>query len=87
MLILSVEGHYYLYHYFAEALSRFHEGVEHMSQKSTYPSPEKSYLCNQDNCQGNSLNLPKRYFKVHLQYYHNVDVGFTEEKDLMGCSI
>jgi hypothetical protein len=64
-----------------------------MSKKSTYPSSEKNYLCNHEDCLGNALAhkpvlyLSKKYLKVHLQYYHNDDVGFTEEKDIWGCSI
>jgi hypothetical protein len=76
---------YYSTYYFTEAIAHIHEDVKHMSKNSTYLSPERSYLCGLDVCQGNGLNLPKRYFKIHLQYFHNEDVGFTDEKDIMGC--
>jgi hypothetical protein len=77
----------------AEALTRIHEDVEHLSETSTYLSPEKGYFCDHEDCLYKAyasklgLNLLKRYYKVHLQYYHNGDVGFNAEKDLMGCSI
>jgi hypothetical protein len=80
-------GHDYSDRYFAEALAHIHEDVEHMGRKSTYLPLEKGWVCNEGSCLGNGLDLPKRYFKVHLQYYHNEDVGFTEDQDIMGCSI
>ncbi len=77
--------------YFAKALARVYNDVEYMGKSATYSSSPKDFICNHFAClyisREPGTKLPKQYYLVHLQDYHNEDVGCTEEKDLTKRSI
>lgn len=77
--------------YFAKALVRICNDVEYMGKSATYSSSPKDFICNHIVClysfREPGPKLPKQYYWVHLQDYHNEDVGCTEERDLVKRSI
>jgi hypothetical protein len=80
-------GPHYSDRYFAEAIARINTTVERMDKSFIYSSSRKIFFCDHDVCVNNypelCPTLTREYYMIHLQDYHNEDIGFTQEKDLM----